>query len=60
LRSPLGIAIIGGLLVSQLLTLYTTPVIYLEFDKFAIWSKKQWKRFRPNSSSQPPEEVLGL
>jgi multidrug efflux pump len=42
LRRPLGITIIGGLLVSQLLTLYTTPVIYLYFDRMRSW----WERLR--------------
>jgi multidrug efflux pump subunit AcrB len=37
LRRPLGITIIGGLLISQVLTLFTTPVIYLQFDKAARW-----------------------
>src|SRR5207244_7373768 len=37
LRRPLGIAIVGGLLVSQWLTLYTTPVIYLYLDRLSHW-----------------------
>jgi multidrug efflux pump len=42
-RRPLGIAIIGGLIVSQLLTLYTTPVVYLYFDRLQHW---WWERVR--------------
>jgi multidrug efflux pump len=42
IRRPLGIAIVGGLIVSQMLTLYTTPVIYLYMDSLALW----WARAR--------------
>ncbi|MEO8847361.1 MAG: efflux RND transporter permease subunit, partial [Casimicrobiaceae bacterium] len=38
LRRPLGISIVGGLLLSQLLTLYTTPVVYLYLDRFRLWA----------------------
>jgi multidrug efflux pump len=41
LRSPLGISIMGGLLLSQLLTLYTTPVVYLYLDRFRLWSLRK-------------------
>ena len=37
LRRPLGIAIVGGLIFSQMLTLYTTPVVYLYLDRFSLW-----------------------
>ena len=37
LRQPLGYAMVGGLLVSQVLTLYTTPVVYLYLDRFSRW-----------------------
>jgi len=42
LRNPLGISIVGGLILSQLLTLYTTPVVYLAFDRLA----RRFSRFR--------------
>ncbi len=44
LRHPLGISIVGGLIVSQLLTLYTTPVIYLYLDRFRLWCKRVFSR----------------
>jgi len=56
LRRPLGITIIGGLLLSQLLTLYTTPVIYLFFDelasRFAAFRERHWGK-RPGTEMHP-------
>jgi multidrug efflux pump subunit AcrB len=46
LRRPLGIAIVGGLMVSQMLTLYTTPVVYLYLDRFRAWFSGE-KALRP-------------
>jgi multidrug efflux pump len=55
IRRPLGIAIVGGLIVSQLLTLYTTPVLYLALDRFRLWSNRHWRRLFPRLSGAVPE-----
>ena len=51
LRRPLGIAIVGGLLFSQVLTLYSTPVIYLYLDRFQTWCRRKLLR---NTSTPLP------
>jgi multidrug efflux pump len=53
LRHPLGISIVGGLIVSQALTLYTTPVIYLYLDRLSRWLKRLWRRFYLGQSGEP-------
>jgi multidrug efflux pump subunit AcrB len=55
LRRPLGIAIVGGLIVSQMLTLYTTPVVYLYLDRLRL----SWERFRNRPGQAAPQESLG-
>jgi multidrug efflux pump len=55
LRRPLGITIIGGLIVSQMLTLYTTPVVYLYLDRLRI----RWARSHHKEPNQLPQETLG-
>jgi len=62
LRRPLGIAVVGGLLLSQLLTLYTTPVMYVYLDRFRLWAKSRLQRFsNPLAEPRPggPGKVRG-
>ena len=54
LRRPLGIAIVGGLIFSQVLTLYTTPVVYLYLDRFRLWTA----RLR-GAHSHSPGDLIG-
>jgi multidrug efflux pump len=57
LRHPLGITMVGGLLVSQLLTLFTTPVIYLAFDRLAYWRKGPEHNRGDDDETVPPVRV---
>ena len=56
MRRPLGIAIVGGLIVSQMLTLYTTPVVYLYMDKFKDWvvSHLPWRKKTAKREEEVP------
>jgi multidrug efflux pump len=54
MRRPLGISIVGGLLVSQLLTLYTTPVVYLYMERFRLWCKRLWARIYRDPQATAP------
>jgi multidrug efflux pump len=54
LRRPLGIAIVGGLILSQALTLFTTPVIYLFMEHLRLWSKRFFARFRRHLPTDKP------
>ncbi|HEX4266277.1 MAG TPA: efflux RND transporter permease subunit [Steroidobacteraceae bacterium] len=47
MRRPLGIAIVGGLFISQILTLYTTPVVYIYLDRLRLWFMRVVRRQRP-------------
>jgi multidrug efflux pump subunit AcrB len=55
LRRPLGITIVGGLIVSQMLTLFTTPVVYIYIDRARIWlgARKNVQPKAPSSSTTP-------
>ena len=56
LRKPLGVSIVGGLLISQVLTLYTTPVIYLYMERLGRWVAARRRGGKPGTA---PEEVPG-
>jgi len=56
IRRPLGISIMGGLVISQLLTLYTTPVLYLYMDRLGQWSLRQRQRLLPGLYGAAPAE----
>jgi multidrug efflux pump len=58
LRRPLGITIVGGLIVSQMVTLFSTPVIYLYLDRFQIWIERHRRRGGP--APQPVQEKSRL
>jgi multidrug efflux pump subunit AcrB len=56
IRQPLGYAIVGGLALSQVLTLYTTPVIYIYFDRLQTWmSRKRKAQAAGQPEAQPAE-----
>jgi multidrug efflux pump len=56
-RRPLGIAICGGLIVSQMLTLYTTPVVYLYLDRFRAWASGGKRMHRLDATAEPAAPV---
>ena len=58
MRQPLGISIVGGLIVSQVLTLYTTPVMYLYLDRFGRWASRWWSRLLPYAHPAAPARSL--
>jgi len=57
LRRPLGITIVGGLIMSQILTLYNTPVVYLYLDRLRLWYARL--RGKPANALQPVMEGSG-
>jgi multidrug efflux pump len=60
LRRPLGIAIVGGLIVSQMLTLFTTPVVYLYMDELPVWFEGYVARLRDRPAASEEAHAPGI
>jgi multidrug efflux pump len=58
LRQPLGISVVGGLFLSQILTLYTTPVVFLYMDRFGNWTSGFWNRWYHGMMGDKPEDHM--
>ena len=59
LRQPLGYTMVGGLIVSQALTLFTTPVVYLYLDEFSLWLKGRHRKDPASSGHAVPASDRG-
>src|ERR1051326_7671702 len=59
LRRPLGLTIVGGLIMSQILTLYTTPVVYLYLDRFRLWANR-WRAHKHTAVPAAARQTIGI
>jgi len=59
-RRPLGVAVVGGLAFSQIITLYVTPVVYTYLDAFQSWASGRKARRKEPTAKVPEERVAAL